>query len=85
MGQNLDSNPGRVSYSNIRKNIFAALVTRSDVDFIALDKGEIINSKAIDTMMTTIEEYIKWGLDFISEQMEDDIPESLDLCHSQLG
>lgn len=41
------------------------------MDFIALDKGEIINSKAIDIMMTTIEEYIKWGLDFISEQMED--------------
>ena len=68
---NLDSKPGRVSYSNIRKYIFAALVARSDVDFIALDKGEITNRKAVDIMMTTMEEYINWGLDYISEQMED--------------
>ncbi len=68
---NLDSKPGRVSYSNIRKYMFAALVARSDVDFIALDKGEITNRKAVDILMTTMEEYINWGLDFISEKMED--------------
>lgn len=68
---NLDSKPGRVSYSNIRKYIFAALVARSDVDFIALDKGEITNRKAVDILMVTMEEYINWGLDFIAEKMED--------------
>ena len=68
---NLDSKPGRVSYSNIRKYMFAALVARSDVDFIALDKGEITNRKAVDILMSTMEEYINWGLDFISEKMED--------------
>ena len=68
---NLDSKPGRVSYSNIRKYIFAALVARSDVDYIALDKGEITNRKAVDILMTTMEEYINWGLDFMSEKMED--------------
>lgn len=68
---NLDSKPGRVSYSNIRKYMFAALVARSDVDFIALDKGDITNRKAVDILMTTMEEYINWGLDFIAEKMED--------------
>jgi hypothetical protein len=68
---NLDSKPGRVSYSNIRKYIFAALVARSDVDYIALDKGDITNRKAVDILMTTMEEYINWGLDFIEEKMED--------------
>ena len=68
---NLDSKPGRVSYSNIRKYMFAALVARSDVDFIALDKGEITNRKAVDILMTTMEEYINWGLDFIDEKMEE--------------
>ena len=68
---NLDSKPGRVSYSSIRKYMFAALVARSDVDFIALDKGEISNRKAVDILMTTMEEYINWGLDFIAEKMED--------------
>ena len=51
--------------------MFAALVARSDVDFIALDKGEITNRKAVDILMSTMEEYINWGLDFISEKMED--------------
>lgn len=68
---NLDSKPGRVSYSNIRNYIFAALVARSDIDFIALDKGEITNRKVVDTLMTTMEEYINWGLDFIAEKIED--------------
>ena len=68
---NLDSKPGRVSYSNIRKYMFAALVARSDVDLIALDKGEITSRKVVDILITTMEEYINWGLDFISEKMED--------------
>ena len=51
--------------------MFAALIARSDVDFIALDKGEITNRKAVDILMTTMEEYINWGLDFIEEKMED--------------
>lgn len=68
---NLDSKPGRVSYSNIRKYIFAALVARSDIDFIALDKGEITNRKAVDSLITTMEEYINWGMDFIADKMED--------------
>ena len=68
---NLDSKPGRVAYSNIRKYIFAALVAKSDVDFIALDKGEMPIKKAVDILMQTMEEYINWGLDYISEKMED--------------
>ena len=68
---NLDSKPGRVSYSSIQKYMFAGLVARSNVDFIALDKGEITNRDAVDILMTTMEEYINWGLDFISEKMED--------------
>ena len=47
------------------------MVARSDVDFIALDKGELTNRKAVDILMTTMEEYINWGLDFMSEKMED--------------
>lgn len=46
-------------------------MARSDVDYIALDKGDITNRKAVDILMTTMEEYINWGLDFIEEKMED--------------
>lgn len=68
---NLDSKPGRQAYPNIRKYMFAALVARTDLDFIALDKGEMPIKKAVDALMQTMEEYINWGLDYISEKMED--------------
>ena len=67
---NLDSKP-RQAYPNIRKYMFAALIARTDIDFIALDKGEMPIKKAVDALMQTMEEYINWGLDYISEKMED--------------
>ena len=68
---NLDSKPGRQAYPNIRKYMFAALIAKTDIDFIALDKGEMPIKKAVDSIMQTMEEYINWGLDYISEKMED--------------
>lgn len=68
---NLDSKPGRQAYPSIRKYMFAALIAKTDIDFIALDKGEMPIKKAVDSLMQTMEEYINWGLDFIAEKMED--------------
>ena len=51
--------------------MFAALIAKTDIDFIALDKGEMPIKKAVDSLMQTMEEYINWGLDYISEKMED--------------
>lgn len=68
---NIDSKPGRISYQKIRYYIFASLIARSDVDLLALDKGEITTKKVVDILMTTMEEYINWGLDYIAEKMED--------------
>lgn len=67
---NLDSKPGRTAYPEIRKYMFAALVARTDIDFIALDKGDITPRKVVDKLMTTMEEYINWGLDYMAEKME---------------
>lgn len=68
---NLDSKPGRTAYHEIRKYMFAALVARTDIDLIALDKGDITPRKVVDKLMTTMEEYINWGLDYMAEKMED--------------
>ena len=68
---NLDSKPGRTAYPEIRKYLFAALVARTDIDLIALDKGDITPRKVVDKLMTTMEEYINWGLDYMAEKMED--------------
>ena len=68
---NVDSKPGRVAYPKLRTYIFAALVARTDIDFIALDKGELSPKKVVDMLMTTMEEYINWGLHYIAEMLED--------------
>lgn len=61
----------RKQYSEMQKYIFAALVTRSDVDFIALDKDKINTNKAVDILITTMEEYANFGFDFIEDKMMD--------------
>ena len=68
---NLDSKPGRIAYPEIRKYMFAALVAKTDIALIALDKGDITPRKVVDKLMTTMEEYINWGLDYMAEKMED--------------
>lgn len=69
---NLEGRFGRTSYGKIRNYIFAALVAKTDIDFVALDKGDITVRKVVDDLMTTMEEYANFGFDFITEKMEED-------------
>ena len=52
--------------------MFASLIARTDIDLIALDKGEIKPSKVVDQLITKMEEYANFGFDFITEKLEDD-------------
>lgn len=61
----------RVAYDKLQKFIFAALIARTDVDFIALDKGEITVRKAVDQLIDKMEQYANYGFSFISEKMEE--------------
>lgn len=61
----------RKQYSDIQKYIFTALVARSEVDFISLDKGLINSRKATDILIVTMEEYANFGFDYINDKMED--------------
>ena len=47
---NQESRIGRTSYGEIRQFIFAALIARTDIDLIALDKGEISARKVVDSL-----------------------------------
>ena len=51
---NIENRIGRTSYGNIRRYIFAALIARTDIDFIALDKGEITLKTSWPTIQTII-------------------------------
>lgn len=68
---NIDSVKGRKQYPKIRKFIFAALVAKTDFDFIALDKGEKTERAAVDALMTTMEEYANWGFNFMEDKIID--------------
>ena len=52
--------------------IFTALIARTDIDFIALDKGEMTSRKAVDMLMQTMEEYANWGFHFMEDKLTDD-------------
>lgn len=68
---NIEKRLGRTPYPKIRDYIFAALVARSDIDFIALDKGDLSLRKAVDKLIQTMEEYANYGFHFIKEKGED--------------
>lgn len=68
---NIDSVKGRKAYPKLREYMFAALVAKTDVDYIALDKDEITARQAVDMLMQTMEEYANWGFSFIADKMID--------------
>lgn len=68
---NIEQRETRKSYPKFREYIFTALVARTDIDFIALDKGELSLRKAVDILIQTMEEYANYGFHFIKEKGED--------------
>ena len=68
---NIDSVRGRKAYPKLREYIFVALVARTDIDLIALDKGNITARKVVDALMQTMEEYANWGFHFIEDKLID--------------
>ncbi|MBO4574629.1 MAG: glycoside hydrolase family 15 [Bacteroidales bacterium] len=69
---NLDSVKGRKAYPKLREYIFTALIARTDIDFIALEKGEITSRKAVDMLIQTMEQYANWGFHFMEDKLTDD-------------
>jgi len=69
---NIATGKFRKTYPKIRDYMFIALVAKTDIDFIALDKEEITSRKAVDLLMDTMEEYINWGLDYIEDKLLSD-------------
>ena len=67
---NIEERAGRRAYPKIREYIFAALVARTDVDWFALEKGDISARDVVSKLIDTMEEYTNFGLDFIQEKLE---------------
>lgn len=69
---NIENRIGRTSYENLRRYIFAALIAKTDIDFLALDKGEITLRSVVDKMMEKMEEYANYGFDYIEDKLAND-------------
>lgn len=65
------SSPLRKDFTNLQEYMFAALVAKTDIDFIALDKGEITEEQAVKELINTMEAYTNGGLTLILEKIED--------------
>lgn len=61
----------RKSYGKLRDYIFVALIARSDIDFIFLDKGKMTPRKAVDIMIKTMEEYANYGFYYMEDKLID--------------
>lgn len=69
---NIEQRGGRRPYGQLRKYIFAALIARTDIDLIALDKGDITARSVVDAMMDKMEQYANFGFNFMQEKLEED-------------
>ena len=52
--------------------MFAALVARTDLDLIALDRGEIASKTAAGLLRKKMEEYANWGFNWLNDQLYND-------------
>ncbi len=65
------SSSTRKDFSSIQKYMFAAVVAKTDIDFIKLEKGEISEDEIIKKMIHTFESYTNGGLTLIHEEMNE--------------
>lgn len=70
---NIETRGIRQTYGAIRDYIFAALIAKTDIDLIALDKGDpkVTPRKVVDALVEKMEEYANFGLYYMEEQLID--------------
>ena len=61
---------GRESYTILQNYIFIALIAKSDVDLIALDKGELDVDDVCKVLMTTLNEYANTGFRIMANELK---------------
>ena len=63
---------GRTSYKKIQDYMFAALVAKTDIDFISLEKGETTVNEAANSLISKMEEYANYGFHYLGDMLEND-------------
>ena len=67
---NVDSKRFRKAYPKLREYIFTALVAKTDeFDLVDLEKAEVTERKAVDSLINTMEEYANHGFHVMKEKL----------------
>lgn len=61
----------RKDFTMLQDFMFIACIARTDIDLIALDKGEIKEKEVVRVLVVTMEAYTNAGLTLIKEKAED--------------
>jgi hypothetical protein len=61
----------RKDFTNLQENIFIALLAKTDIDLVALEKGELDEDDAVKALIKTMESYTNGGLILIKEKLEE--------------
>lgn len=61
----------RKDFTNLQENIFIALIAKTNIDLISLEKGELDEDDAVKSLIKTMESYTNGGLILIKEKLEE--------------
>lgn len=61
----------RDDFTKLQQYIFMAVVAKTEIDFIALEKGDIQESEAVKALINTMEAITNGGLILIKEKLDD--------------
>lgn len=61
----------RKDFTNIQENIFIAIIAKTDINLVNLEKGELDEDQAIKLILKTMESYTNGGLILIKEKLEE--------------
>lgn len=60
----------RKPYSDLMRYVFVALIAKTDIDFIALDKGKIPVDDVVDALKGKMERFANYGFEYLSEHKD---------------
>ncbi|RTE54250.1 hypothetical protein EHW67_03525 [Arenibacter aquaticus] len=61
----------RKDFTNLQENIFIALIAKTNISLVDLEKGELDEDQAIKLILKTMESYTNGGLILIKEKLEE--------------
>ena len=61
----------RIDFTILQEFIFAAVVAKSNLDFLALERGELSEKDAVKGLIQVMESYTNGGLTLIKEKLEE--------------